>query len=66
MPPRPARRAFRTRYVGHGRVGHSIENALQQDVCQSTLCIDGLRIERQCVLEQINGLPESVGRPWHE
>src|SRR6516162_5224087 len=42
---------LRACHVGGGRVGQIIERAAGERVCQSALCIDGLRIERQGVLE---------------
>ena len=49
--------------VGCGRVGHSAEHTSHKYERQSALCLDGLGIERECVLEQINCFPEDVRRP---
>ena len=47
---------FRTCDVGRRRVGHSIEHSARERARQSALCLYGLRIERQRVLEQPNPL----------
>jgi hypothetical protein len=54
--------SFCTCEVGRGRVGHGIGHALHQYVRQTGPCLDGLRIERQRVLEQPNGLRISFTR----
>jgi hypothetical protein len=43
---------FHTSQVARGLAGRSVEHAADERVCQSDLCLDGLRIERQRVLEQ--------------
>jgi hypothetical protein len=56
---------FRASDAGRGRsrIGHSSGHAVHQYRRQSALCLDGLRIECQCVLEQISGLPVGFPRP---
>ncbi len=54
---------FRTCEVDRRRVCHPNEHVGHQYGRQSTLCLDGFRIERQCALEQINCLPVGVRRP---
>src|SRR4029077_17341928 len=43
---------FRTSQVARGLAGCSNEHAADELVCQSDLCLHGLRIERQRVLER--------------
>jgi len=51
--------------VGRGRIGHSILCAVHQYVRQLALCLGGLRIERQCMLnwrpDGLSGSDFSIG-----
>ena len=54
---------FRACEVGRRRVSHPSEHVGHQYARQATLCLDGLRVERQGVLQQINCLSVDVGCP---